>query len=180
MSARFSCGRKLGLAGLLLAGSMVWADGPTFSEREDRLRCGEVELVAKSDCVLLDSGKQCRRQTLTLHADGKEKTLPNDGRAVKKQLAGPGKVLDGFVTGWACINSSKGTPYLLLAYSCSFGEERGACARGEKEWMRLFSLDGRHLTAGLSRQDKRADALFDRLGLSETLEAGVKMQGLDP
>lgn len=174
--------RRLAGVGLLLCGTLAYADGQDYSVKQTKLQCGDAEIVAERDCMLVaDVGVQCRQQKVTLTtADKTAKVLALDNKLVKKKQAGSTKVLDGLVTGWSCVKAKDGSPYLMLAYTCSSGEEKGACAKGNREWIQLFALDGRHVTAGLGRQDaKKRDALYRKLGLNEAMEAGIEMQGVD-
>ncbi|MDK2126135.1 hypothetical protein [Parachitinimonas caeni] len=167
---------------LALSATSAVAEGGVFMSKQESLYCAKAEMVVESDCQLTtDTSRQCKRQTLTLHPEASREALPlpHDGRLVKKKMLGNTAVLDGFVTGWSCLKAKDGKQYFLLAYTCSFGEERGACAGESKEWTRLFAPDGRPLSAGLKRQDKRYDALYRKLGLTAVMEAGVTLQGLN-
>ncbi len=165
-----------------MSSAFAVADGGVFMSSQESLYCAQAEVVVESDCQLTtDTSRQCKRQTLTLHPEASREalSLPHDGRMIKKKMLGNTAVLDGFVTGWSCLKAKDGKQYFLLAYTCSFGEERGACAGESKEWTRLFAPDGRPLSAGLKRQDKRYDALYRKLGLTAVMEAGVTLQGLN-
>lgn len=162
---------------LLVQATFVRADN--LASTRDQLRCGDAELSVETTCLTLPEVEtQCVRQNIRLEnaRKGIAKTLPHDGKSIAKSFVESGPVLDAFVTSWACLKSTSGKAYVLLLYTCSWGEEKSNCTGNAREWERIFDATGRHLTAGFRRQDRRYDALYQRLGLSEIMKRGADLQ----
>ena len=161
-----------------LAQTALAGAGDLASTR-DRLECGDADVSVETSCLALpEIDTQCARQTIRLEnrRKGISKKLPHEGQPVAKSFVKAGPVLDALVTSWACLKSTSGKSYILLLYTCSWGEEKPSCAGNTKEWERLFDATGRHLTAGFRRQDRRYDALYRRIGLSEIMRRGADLQ----
>ena len=97
--------------------------------------------------------------------EGISKQLPHDGKLVREKSVGRRPVLDTFVTHWSCLKSQSGSSYVLLWYTCKWG--RG-CDGTNREWERIFSLDGTNLTVGLRKHGdfERLGRVYQKLGLS--------------
>jgi hypothetical protein len=164
----------------LLVSGYAYAEEAT-TKLEGSLKCGAARWQATSTFLnLADAEWQPLHQEITVFPDAgsQGKSVRLDGRLVKKSFVKGQKVLDTSVTSWACIESTRGKKYVLLLYACSWGDERGGCAGAGKEWMRLFSTDGKSLTANYGRVDRRYTAFYKKLGLSKVMEGG-QMQGID-
>ncbi|NJO14866.1 MAG: hypothetical protein HC877_03700 [Thioploca sp.] len=153
-----------------------------FPPTKDKLVCGEAEVVAETVCLdIPEIETQCQKQTLRLINSIKEvsKYLPQEGKLVKKPSLVKNAVLDAFVTSWLCLKSESGPLYILLLYTCSWGEENQNCVGYNREWIRIFDMEGHHLTAGLPKQGgQRREKLYNRLGISKIMEKGVSFQSL--
>jgi len=109
--------------------------------------CGDAEVTAET--MYIDTKTPeiiCTRQKIKLvnQKKGVVKILPLDGKLVKKKFkAGP--VLDAVATSVGCLKSKAGTSYILLWYQCNWGQD---CCGDNREWQRLFSVDGTNLTLG--------------------------------
>lgn len=171
--------RSLFAAVMLMQATLAGADNLTSTR--DRLRCGAAEVSVETACLTLPEVEtQCVKQNIQLEntQKGISKKLPHEGKLVAKSFAKSNPVLDAFVTSWACLKSTSGKSYILLLYTCSWGEERSSCTGSAKEWERIFDATGRHVTAGFGRQDRRYDSLYQRLGLSEIMKQGADLQTL--
>lgn len=157
------------------------AGAADLTTTRDGLKCGDADVSAETTCLALpEIETQCVKQNIRLEniRKGISRKLPHEGKLVTKSFARPNPVLDAFVTSWACLKSTSGKSYILLLYTCSWGEEKSSCAGGAKEWERIFDATGRHVAAGFRRQDRRYDSLYQRLGLSEIMKQGAGLQTL--
>ena len=171
-----------GLAGCLAMGQALASPG-TVVRTSDELACGPLKAQVRSVWLTFTGDDsppgQLLEQSLSLSVDGgPARAVPLDGRPQRKQLAGRRRVLDAALTSWACVDGGKSPPYLLLAYACTEGEERGGCAGAAREWDRLYDSRGKHLTAGLKRQDPRRAKVDRAQGLEEVMRGGVPLTGL--
>jgi hypothetical protein len=72
-------------------------------------------------------------------------------------------VLDSLVTFWTCAVAKDGTPYILLWYTCRWGED---CQDDTMEWVRIFDVHGKDMTAHLKKLDANGvQRLYKKLGL---------------
>lgn len=170
------------LAGFVGAAQALAAPG-TVVRTQDELACGPLKAQVSSVWLTFagdDSPpSQLLGQSLSFSVDGgPARAVPLDGRRQRKKLAGGRHVLDAALTGWACLEGGKSPPYLMLAYTCIEGEERGGCAGAAREWDRLYDSRGKHLTAGLKRQDPRRAEVDRAQGLEEVMGGGVSLTGL--
>lgn len=154
---------------------------PAIRNVEDKLQCGDVEVIATSSCLRpADHETQCRAQSLQLKNPAKAiaKKLPHDGKPLRQAFVKEGPVLDAIATGWACIQSASGTPYILVSYTCVEHDRRPECAGTNKEWGRVFGMDGKDFTAGIARRSPALERIYRRLGLSASFEQGIQLQEL--
>ncbi len=159
----------------------TFAGAADLTTTRDGLKCGAAEVSVETACLALPEVEtQCVKQNIRLEntQKGISKKLPHEGKLVAKSFAKSNPVLDAFVTSWACLKSTSGKSYILLLYTCSWGEEKSSCIGSAKEWERIFDATGRHVTAGFRRQDRRYDSLYQRLGLSEIMKQGADLQTL--
>lgn len=80
------------------------------------------------------------------------------------------------VYSWACVHGTT-ADYLVVMLGCTrddLGDDRGGICHGQREWLRIIDLQGRHLDTGLLPQDPRTPALLRELGIAEP----VKLRGL--
>ncbi len=155
---------------------------PPIRQEQDKLVCGDAEVRATSSCLsFTDQETQCKKQTLQLSnpSKGISKKLPHDGKPMRQPFVKNGPVLDAIATGWACVKSESGTPYIYLAYTCVESEQRPECAGTNKEWGRVFGLDGKNFTAGVPRRGAALERVYKQLGLSGAVEQGIQLQGLN-
>jgi hypothetical protein len=179
---RLSRALAVGLAGCVTVFSALAAPGTRVQSR-DELTCGSLKAEVHSVWLSFEGqdspASQLLEQSLSFSVDGgPPKTMPLDGRPLRKKRAGDPKALDAALTSWACLTEGKSPPYLFLTYSCTEGQDSGACVGGVREWDRLYDSRGRHLTVGLKRQDARRDALYRAQGLQEVMRRGVTLTGL--
>ena len=154
---------------------------PSLQDEHDKLICGDAEVRVTSSCLHFDEQEtQCKKQTLQLTNPAKNiaKKLPHDGKPIRQPFVKNGPVLDAFVTGWACVKSASGAPYIYLSYTCVENDRQPECAGTNREWGRVFGLDGKNLGAGIARRSKELGRVYRRLGLSESLEQGIQLQDL--
>jgi hypothetical protein len=78
------------------------------------------------------------------------------------------QMLDGWVTQWACIRSTKGRDFLLLSYSCRVLGDRCAMHGRSAEWDDGIDSKGRLVTGGRNGLDPRR---LEQLGLDAPLKA---------
>ena len=154
----------------LLPYTPIRAESSQPSVIKKTLACGGAEVIAESNYLNISNRAEilCTKQTVTLINSKKDisKKLPLDGKLVKKRFVRQGPVLDAVVVSWDCLKSKNGTPYILLWYQCNWGP---GCEGSNREWERIFDLDGKHLTAGFRKHDdlERLQGLYQKLGLSE-------------
>jgi hypothetical protein len=148
----------------------VHAESSQPSVIKKTLACGGAEVIAESNYLNIPNRAEilCTKQTVTL-INSKEsipRKLRLDGKLVKKRFVSQGPVLDAVVVSWDCLKSKNGTPYILLWYQCNWGP---GCETTNREWERIFDLNGKHLTAGFRKHDdlERLQRLYQTLGLSE-------------
>ena len=154
---------------------------PVTRNVEDKLQCGDVEVIAKSHCLSpADHETQCRTQSLQLNNPGKgfARKLPHDSKPLRQAFIKDGPVLDAIATGWACLQSASGTPYIFVSYTCVEHDRRPECAGTNKEWGRVFGLDGKDFTAGIPRRSPALQRIYRQLGLSASMEQGIPLQEL--
>ncbi len=179
---RLSRGLAVGLAGSVTVISALAAPGTRVQTRHE-LTCGLLKAEVHSVWLSFEGqdspASRLLAQSLRFSVDGgPPKKLPLDGRPLRKKRAGDPKALDAALTSWACLTEGQSPPYLFLAYACTEGQDSRGCAGGVREWDRLYDSRGRHLTAGLKRQDARRDALYRAQGLQEVMRRGVALTGL--
>lgn len=166
---------------VLSAATMCFA-ADNITHVQDSLPCADVDVIAQTYCISsIDFETQCIKQQIRIVDKrlGKSKNIAIAGHLVKKPSIKLRRVLDAFVTDWACLKSTKGINYVLLFYTCSPGDERGYCAQGYKQWDSLFNLDGVELTGHARHKDARRKRLERKLGLREMFANGIGLQGLD-
>lgn len=135
------------------------------------LSCGDAVISGVAECGVSEDGiSWCRKQEFFWEENGRKKMLPHEGK-LHFDPRFKDKVLDVYVTDWACIKKNSGS-YLLLAYSCMRDTKRNLC--DEPEWLRVFS-QGRELSRGFKRKDsKKFDRLFKHLQIVDDIqEKGV-------
>jgi hypothetical protein len=71
--------------------------------------------------------------------------------------------MDALVTDWTCAIAKDGTPYILLWYTCRWGED---CQDDTMEWVRIFDTHGKNMTVHLKNLDADGvQRLYKKLGL---------------
>jgi hypothetical protein len=161
----------LGLTALLLLSSLAAAQSDSRpSTVRYTFMCGDAEVIVDSTCIYRSASEhetQCTKQVVRLvnEKEGVSKQLAHDGKLVKEKSVGRRPVLDTFVTHWSCLKSQSGISYVLLWYTCKWGR---SCEGTNREWERIFSLDGTDMTAGLRKHDdlERLDRLYQKLSVS--------------
>ncbi|GLQ95740.1 hypothetical protein [Dyella mobilis] len=171
------------LLSLALAASSVQAGTPPTANppRMGYLSCGGAKLVASTTYVdVVDQDWQTVAQRITLTPPGRSQaiTLPHEGRPLHQPFLKHVPVLDATVTGWACITATDGTPYLYLGYTCTESPLRPKCEGDDREWSRLFDLNGKQLDAGYPHEGERQSNLMRKLGLGRYVTNGVSMSGI--
>ncbi|MGD0234963.1 MAG: hypothetical protein ABSC55_10565 [Syntrophorhabdales bacterium] len=169
------------LLALLISVSVINCYAGKQYVSKDKLPCGEAEVTAETMCTNIPQiATECTKQTIQLIDPSKDISvrLPHEGKLVKKSVLKKKRALDAFVTSWTCLKSNSGISYVLLWYTCSFGDERPDCIGVGREWERIFSLDGKDVTAGFRKQDPRLPELYHRLGLSEVIDKGIHLKSV--
>jgi hypothetical protein len=87
------------------------------------------------------------------------------------------RMLDGWVSQWACIHSTKGRDYLLLLYACRSMGDRCAMHGRSAEWGEVVDSNGRPVTGGRNGMDPRR---LNQLGLDAPLKAGTNAHDVGP
>jgi hypothetical protein len=153
-----------------------------FSETENQpsvikksLTCGDAEVSAESTCMYISDKIeiQCTKQTIRLinSKQGISKELPLEGKLVRPRRINKIPVLDPIVSEWTCQESTSRDHYIVLWYFCQWGK---GCVGTDREWERIFTVEGSNLTKGHTRQ-KDTSKLRSKLGLPD--EAG-KLKGV--
>lgn len=147
------------------------------------LTCGDTIVTARStylDVPGRDRQVLDQQLTLTNTKTDQQTQLAKDGKYVIKHVPEKHKVLDAAVESWACLRSSYGKNYIYLLYYCTANEEKGICAPGKVEWMRILREDGmainkssRHWT--ITRED---NDLYMSLGLEKAIQDS-QAKGID-
>lgn len=179
------------LINALILSGLVIAMLPAIPVRaEDNIRvetgtliCGNAIVTARTsylDTDSIDNQVLDQRLILTNARTNQHTQLVTDGRYVIKHVSGKHKVLDAAVESWACLRSSYGKNYIYLLYYCTALEEKGICASGKVEWMRILREDGmavdkspRHWT--ITRAD---NDLYMSLGLEKAIQDS-QAKGID-
>ncbi len=144
---------------------------------EGHLACGGATLTARTQFrEVADHDRQVVSQAITIVAAGTKTALPLklDAHPLRQPFLRDALVLDAAVTGWACVTSTDGKPYVYLVMTCAESSRRPACVGTLREWTRLYDMHGRALDAGLPRDGPRKSALLKRLKLGR-LDDGVSM-----
>lgn len=143
-----------------------------------RLACADVQVIARSvydPSQSPDDGTVWLQQNIEITGTSGSVTLPSErGQTTADKTGKAG--LSAFVASWVCVQGSNGAHYLWLDYGCARDQLDGVC-HGEKEWLRLFSLDGRKMDAGYMPQDPRYEDLYRKLGVKTN---GVQMESAVP
>lgn len=153
-----------------------------FSEADNQpsvtrksLTCGDAEVSAESTCMYISDKIeiQCTKQTIRLinSKQGISKELPLEGKLVRPRRINKIPVLDPIVSEWTCQESTSGDHYIVLWYFCQWGK---GCVGTDREWERIFTVEGLNLTKGYAQQ-KDTSKLRRKLGLPD--EAG-KLKGV--
>jgi hypothetical protein len=166
-----------------VAASCAQAGNPPAANapRIGHLQCGGASLVAST--VYLDVDDQDRQtltQSITLTSPGRGEAvaLPLEGKLLNQPFLKHVTVLDAAVTGWACVNATDGKPYVYLTYTCTESPSRPACEGDDREWVRLFDIQGKPLNAGFPHDGERTPDLMKKLGLGHYVTDGVSLNDI--
>jgi hypothetical protein len=147
--------------------------------RSGRLDCGGASLIARTVFrEVPDHDRQVVSQTVTLIAPGAKTASPLklDARRFRQPFLPDTLVLDAAATGWACVTSTHHQSYVYVVMTCTESPLRPTCAGPTREWVRLYDLRGRALSAGFPRDaGPRWEALMKRLGLDHVEDAGIAL-----
>lgn len=161
--------------------SIAVANDRSYTVKE-AIKCKDTNVYIETTCKeYQEFDTQCTSQKLQIINRNKKisKALPHDGNLIMKFFDTKTKVLDAYITQWACLKSKYGQHYILLWYDCSLGDEKDYClGTGNNQWERIFSLDGRDLTSGYPRKGPSLDTLYRKLGIYEISEKGIKLKSL--
>lgn len=161
--------------------SIAVANDQSYTVKEV-INCKNANVYIETTCKKYQEfDTQCTSQKLLIINSNKKitKTLPHDGNLILKFFDTKTKVLDAYITQWACLKSKYGRYYLLLWYDCSLGDEKEYClGAGNNQWERIFSLEGRDLTAGYPHKGPSLDILYHKLGIYEISEKGIELKPL--
>lgn len=144
---------------------------------EGRLACGGATLIARTQFrEVAGHDRQVLSQTITIVPAGAKtaSSLKIDVHPLRQPFLRDTPVLDASVTGWACVTSADGKPYVYMVMACAESPLRPACVGTLREWTRLYDTRGRALDAGLPHAGPRESELLKRLKL-EHLDDGVSM-----
>jgi hypothetical protein len=166
---------------LLFGAELVYSYEQSYSFNE-AIKCSNAKVFIQTTYKKYpEFDTQCTKQTLKI-VNGKKKVfkfLPYDGKLITKHFDADEKVLDAYVSQWACLKSKSGAHFILLWYDCSWGDEADYCVgSGNNQWERIFSLDGRDLTAGYPKKGPLLDTLYRKLDIYEISEKGIKLKPL--
>lgn len=142
------------------------------------LACGGATLTARTQFhEVADHDRQVVSQTITIVPAGTKTASPLklDAHPLRQPFLRDTPVLDASATGWACVTSTDGKPYVDMVMTCTESPRRPACVGTLREWTRLYDTRGRALDAGLPHDGPRESALLKRLKL-EHLDDGVSMK----
>ena len=149
----------------------------TAAPSEGHLACGGATLTARTQFrEVADHDRQVVSQTITVVPAGAKIASPLklDAHPLRQPFLRDTMVLDAAVTGWACVTSTDGRPYVYMVMTCAESPRRPACVGTLREWTRLYDTSGRALDAGLPHDGPRKSKLLKRLKL-EHLDDGVSM-----
>lgn len=174
MKRRVTSAMRL-VAACFIVGTVGAQAPPTEQIRAylDHLTCGGSIAELKTDCIENPGGGwECVSQSLRMRngSGGRGRAVQLDSGYVDLPGVAGLRVLDGYVTDWACVQSRSGRKFLLLGYSCR-GLGNNCASRGlSPEWEQIVSVDGKVVIGGRDRVDA---AMERRLGLDKLLRQGV-------
>lgn len=125
-----------------------------------------------------DQDRQVVSQTMTVTAPGAKTASPLklEERPFRQPFLPDTPVLDASATGWACVASTSHRSYVYVVMTCTESPLRLACAGPTREWVRMYDLRGRALTAGFPHDaGPREEALMKRLGLDRVEDVGISL-----
>jgi hypothetical protein len=172
-------------ASVALAASCVHASNGSSAgavSHVGHLSCGLALLTAET--AYLDINGQDRQtlsQRITLRRPDVNGSivLPSDSRSLRQPFLKDTPVLDASITGWACVKAADGTAYIYVLYTCVESTLRPDCADDQREWVRLFDLQGKLINPGFPHEGLRTPELMKKLGLGHYLDDGVSLQDVD-
>lgn len=150
--------------------------------RVGHLHCGDAFLVATT--VYLDVDGQDRQtlsQRIALKSAGRRVPviLGGDGRPLRQPFLENTPVLEASATGWACLPAAHGKSYVYVVYTCTESPSRPDCEGDRREWVRLFSTQGKALNARFPHGGPRTPALMKKLGLERYVNEGVQLKDIN-
>jgi hypothetical protein len=155
------------------------ADDPLTTYRDD-LPCGSSTFHLSTRCLVdpRTNLTECVHQALSLTQGARGVATPvilGTGFATLP-VAGR-RVLDGRVTQWTCIRSTRGQQFLLLLYSCRGLGDRCAMHGHSAEWSSIVDGNGNRVTGG---RDGMESGLLRRLGLEAPLKVVTSAHDVGP
>ena len=142
--------------------------------RTATLTCGAAEFALTSSTVADPTGPLAPvAQTLIRRSGATHRRVPLErgGSAV----VGGQRVRDRYVASWACIAGRWPARYVVIGYACTADPGNPGDCGGDKEWFRLLDTRGRFVDTAVPHDGVARDRLYARLGIADTMAAGVTM-----
>jgi hypothetical protein len=146
----------------------------------DELACGGSTFHLSSGCLVDPQNHltECVNQSLALTHDAGGISIPVMlGARFARPPAMRRRVLDGWVTKWACIRSTRGEQFLFLLHSCRGLGDRCAMHGQSAEWTDIVDGNGHRVTGGRNGMEP---GLLRRLGLDAPLKVVTAAHAVGP
>lgn len=140
-----------------------------------QLPCGSSVFVLRTE--RREGSLEVLDQQLSLRQAGLGRVLAHEGR-LRRAVPGHPRVMDAWVSGWACVQSRQGGPWVYALFTCHAGLQ--GCQGTRREWGRLYAQDGQLLNPGHARSAQPSQRLMRRLGLAPLLAQGIALDDAVP